>query len=249
MKNIHAISAAASVALCLVAVPKARADAVTDWNTVAGNLVVQAKMGTPPAVRLMAIVQTAVHEAVAAVQRTQPAGPPGPAVDAAIAAANHATLVKLLPQQEAAVTAAYQAALARLGTGSATTAGIAAGELAAGRVLAWRSDDGAVAADRYRPHAAAGAYVPTTGVATPHWPQRKPWLMDDAAQFRPAPPPPLGSAQWARDYNEVKTLGAKSSRERTPEQTEVAKFWEFSLPPIYHGVLKSVALAPGRSVA
>jgi hypothetical protein len=29
----------------------------------------------------------------------------------------------------------------------------------------------------------------------------------------------------------------------------VARFWEYSLPPIYHAVVRSVALAPGRTVA
>ncbi len=70
-------------------------------------------------------------------------------------------------------------------------------------------------AERYRPHATAGAYVPTAGVAAPQWPQRKPWLMASAAQFRPAPPPALTSAHWARDYNEVKALGGKASTRRT----------------------------------
>lgn len=247
MKNQREITLACIAAACLfVATRPARADAVTDWNTVAGELVVQSKMGTPPAVRVMAIVQTAVHEAVAAAQLAQPGDV---AAQAAVAAANRATLAKLLPQQEQALAAAYRAALAKLPEGPATAAGVAAGEQAAARVLAWRADDGASAPDRYRPHAAPGAYVPTTGVAASQWPQRKPWLMADAAQFRPGPPPALGSAQWARDYNEVKALGAKASRERTAEQTEVARFWEYSLPPIYHAVTRSVALAPGRSLA
>jgi len=91
--------------------------------------------------------------------------------------------------------------------------------------------------------------VPTASPAVPHWGQRKPWLMTSAAQFRPAPPPALGSATWVRDYNEVKLLGAKASTARTAEQTEIATFWEFSLPPIYHGVVQSVAAMPGRDVA
>ncbi|MGV3493224.1 MAG: vanadium-dependent haloperoxidase, partial [Ramlibacter sp.] len=228
----------------VVAAPQAKADAVTDWNTIAGDMIVQARIGTPPAVRIMAIVQTAVHEAVAATQQATPAS-----VEAAVAAASRASLAKLLPQQESAVAAAYRAAMAKLGDGPATAAGVAAGEQAAARVLAWRADDGAAGADRYRPHAAPGAYVPTAGVAAPHWPQRKPWLMADAAQFRPGPPPALDSAQWKRDFDEVKALGSRASRLRTPEQTEVARFWEYSLPPIYLAVVRSVATAPGRSVA
>jgi len=53
---------------------------------------------------------------------------------------------------------------------------------------------------------------------------------------------------WARDYNEIKALGSKSSAQRSPEQTEIAGFWEATLPPIYHGVVRSVAVAPGREV-
>jgi hypothetical protein len=248
MKSPQDFAVACIAAACMaVAAPQARADAVTDWNAVADGLVVQSRMGTPPAVRTMAIVQTAVHEAVAAAQLVHPGE--GAAADAAVAAANRATLAKLLPQQAAPLEAAYKAALAKVADGPAKTAGIAAGEQAAARVLSWRANDGATAAEAYRPHAAPGEYVPTAAVAAPQWPQRKPWLMASASQFRPAPPPVLASTEWARDYNEVKAVGSKNSRVRTPEQTEVAKFWEFSLPPIYNAVTRSVANAPGRGVA
>jgi hypothetical protein len=70
--------------------------------------------------------------------------------------------------------------------------------------------------------------------------------MTRADQYRPGPPPPLGSERWARDYNEIKELGAKNSTRRTPQQTDIARFWEASGPAIYFGVMRSVALAPGR---
>jgi hypothetical protein len=72
--------------------------------------------------------------------------------------------------------------------------------------------------------------------------------MTSPAQFRPGPPPPLTSVGWARDYNEIKALGGKNSTRRTAEQTEVSGFWEATLPPIYHGVVRSVAAVPGREV-
>jgi hypothetical protein len=53
---------------------------------------------------------------------------------------------------------------------------------------------------------------------------------------------------WARDYNEIKVLGGKTSTLRTVEQTAIARFWEFTLPTIYHGVVRSVATMPGREV-
>lgn len=58
-----------------------------------------------------------------------------------------------------------------------------------------RADDGAATPEAYRPHTTAGAYVPTVTPAAPQWPQRMPWLMDSASQFRPGPPPALTNAQ------------------------------------------------------
>lgn len=227
----------------------ARADVITDWNLKAGEILVESKMGTPPAVRAMAIVQTAVADAVAAVAKRPGLARDGAAVDAAVAAAHRVTLAKLMPAQEASIAAAYQAALAKIADGAGKAAGIAAGEQAAAAVLAARADDGAAAPDRYRPHTTPGSWVPTATAAASAWPQRKPWLLGSPAQFRPAAPPALTSATWTRDLAEVKALGGRASTARTPEQTEIGRFWEYSLPPIYHGVVRSVALAPGRDVA
>ena len=236
------LTAVLLAAALLIPVRSARADAVVDWNLRANELVVEAKLGTPPAMRAMAIVQTAVLEAVQAAA-------PGAALDAAVASANRATLARLLPAQQASIERAYQAALAAIPAGPAKTAGIEAGEHAAAKVLAARLDDGAGASEPYRPHTSAGAYVPTAATAVPQWGKRKPWLMASPSQFRPAPPPALTSIAWARDYEEVKRLGAKASTARSPEQTEIAQFWEYSNPPIYHGVLRSVASMPGRDPA
>ncbi|HZV38306.1 MAG TPA: vanadium-dependent haloperoxidase, partial [Pseudoxanthomonas sp.] len=100
----------------------------------------------------------------------------------------------------------------------------------------------------YRPQTAAGIYVPTALPAVSQWPGRKPWLMANAAQFRPGPPPTLASETWVRDYDEIKAMGAKNSTRRSTEQTAVARFWEATLPPIYYGVVRSVADMPGRDV-
>ena len=232
----------------------ANADAVTDWNVKAGELIAEAKLGTPPAIRVVAITQTAVYGAVNAITQRFPASGPQPArtdgasVEAAVAAANRATLAKLLPSQQASIDAAYNAALAMLPDGNAKSAGIAVGESAAALAIALRAADASVPAEAYRPHTTPGAYVPTTATAVPQWSQRKPWLMSNAAEFRPAPPPALTSAAWARDYNEVKELGGRTSTRRTAEQTEIARFWEFSLPSIYLGVVRSVADTPGRDM-
>ena len=250
----HATRIALAASLLASLATHASADAVTDWNLKAGEFVVEAKVGTPAANRVLAIVHTAVYEAVNAITRRYPAGElslpaaQGASVDAAVAAANRATMTKLMPMQQAAIDMAYQAALAPIPDSPAKAAGIAVGEKAAAAVLAARAEDGAAAGETYRPHGAAGTYVPTATPLATQWPQRKPWLMTSAAQFRPGPPPALTSVVWARDFNEIKALGGKNSAKRSAEQTDIARFWEYSLPPIYHGVVRSVANAPGREL-
>jgi hypothetical protein len=238
MKTFASIVVAIS-ALCGSA---ARADAVTDWNLKAGEVVLEARIGTPPAVRVMAIVQTAAHQAAASASQR------GASTDAALAAAHRVTLTRLLPNHQPMIDAAYQAALAGIPDHTGKWDGIADGEAAAQAVLAARADDGAAAPDTYRPHTTAGLYVPTAMPAVTQWPRRKPWLMRDAAQFRPAAPPALASEAWVRDFNEVKAMGGRASTRRSAEQTEVARFWDFSAPPIYHALVRSVALQPGRDV-
>jgi hypothetical protein len=230
-------------------------DVVTDWNITLGEIISDAKLPPPPCNRILAIVHTAMYEATNAITKRYPASglkveaAPGASLDAAIAAANHAALLKLLPAQQAAIDNAYQAALAKVADGAAKSAGIAVGEQAAAAVLAFRADDSIDPVDSYRPYTTAGVYVPTAVPVAVQWPQRKPWLMTSPSQFRPGPPPKLASEVWARDYNEIKALGGKNSTQRTAEQTDIARFWEATLPPIYYGLVRSVANVPGRDVA
>ncbi len=231
----------------------AHADPVTDANARACEIISKVPL-TPIAVRAMAIVQVSVFEAVNAITGRYPPYPakidaaPGASVEAAVAAATHETLLKLVPAQEAAIEADYQSALAKLPAGPATADGIADGNRAAAAVLALRADDGMVAPDEYRPHTSAGVYVPTTLPALPHWGKRKPWVMTRGDQFRPGPPPNLTSDTWTRDYNEIKAIGAKNSIQRTPEQTAIARFWETTSPAVYWPVVRCVASTPGREV-
>lgn len=90
--------------------------------------------------------------------------------------------------------------------------------------------------------------MPTVIPAVTQWSQRKPWLLERADQFRPGPPPALSSERWARDFNEIKALGGRDSKQRSTEQTEIGRFWDYSLPAVYHGVVRSMALQPGRDV-
>ena len=251
LRNIRL--AVVSVAIVFLPVNSAFADVVTDWNSRANVIVAAAKLATPPGVRVFALVQTAVYEAVNAITKRYPSrrlkitAAEGVSIDAAVAAANRSVLLKLIPAQQEMIENEYRQAIAAIPEGPAKTAGITVGEQAAVGVLASRSDDNP-GAESYRPVTAPGVYVPTVIPALTFWPTRKPWNMTKADQFRPGPPPSLKSELWARDYNEIKSLGILNGSKRSEEQTGVARFWEATGPGIYYPVIRSAAAASGRDV-
>ncbi|ABE43596.1 vanadium-dependent haloperoxidase [Polaromonas sp. JS666] len=252
IKSLSRITVAASMTLAAAAV---HADAVTDWNVKANDIIVAGRVGPPPANRALAIANVAVFDAVNAITGRYAASgrvvldaAPAASVEAAVAAAMRGTLGKLLVPQQAEIDAAYQAALATVPDGAARSAGIAVGEKAAAAILALRGGDGATAPDSYVPFSMPGVYVPTASPAVPHWGKRKPWVLASGDQLRPGAPPALSSEVWARDYNEIKALGGKTSTQRSAAQTEIARFWETTQPVIYYPLARAVALQPGRDV-
>jgi PAP2 superfamily len=58
-----------------------------------------------------------------------------------------------------------------------------------------------------------------------------------------SPPAPyrLSSEQYARDLNEVQSIGGKKSSKRSDEQTTIAKFWEFTGPGTYSPIARKWA--------
>ncbi|MGH7606898.1 MAG: vanadium-dependent haloperoxidase, partial [Gemmatimonadales bacterium] len=83
-----------------------------------------------------------------------------------------------------------------------------------------------------------------TSSALPGWGGVTPFTLLSASQFWLAGPPTLTSPTYARDYNEVKSLGGKISPARTAEQTEIARFW-FEGPGTWNTVARTVAAARG----
>jgi membrane-associated phospholipid phosphatase len=49
--------------------------------------------------------------------------------------------------------------------------------------------------------------------------------MESGSQFRPSAPPALNSSEYAQAVDQVMRLGEFNSRERTQDQTAIAKFW------------------------
>jgi hypothetical protein len=232
MKSTSSSSALLSgmLAATLLVAP-ARADVVTDWNMTTNDLVAK-DIGNNPKLRTLAMVHVAMSDAINTVQNrytrviaTLPAAP-GASAEAAAATAAWHILTQTYPKEKAKIEEAYATSLKAIPDGPAKSEGITLGMEVAKAVQADRATDGTSAPDTYRPHTTPGAYVPTTLPLWEQYARVKPWVLKSADQFRPGPPPALSSAEWARDYNEVKSLGGAKSTARTREQTEAVTFWE-----------------------
>src|SRR5512134_2615827 len=133
-------------AMMLTAASFAHADVVTDANAKAAEIASKIP-STPVAVRTMAIVQVSVFEAANAItgrypaSRVKVAAAPGASLDAAVTAATRTALLKLVPGQQTAIDADYQAALRSLPDSRAKSDGIAVGEQAATAVVAMCAND------------------------------------------------------------------------------------------------------------
>jgi len=230
-------------------VSDARADVVDDWHDRAVAAVYAARQ--PPVVqgRTVSLVDLAMFEALNAITpRYRPYlarldASPQASAQVAAAKAAHDVLVKLCPSQAAAVDQALEAALAAEADSAARRDGGDVGTRAAAALLAARRNDGSDRPDDYRPVTTPGAYVPTVLPAASRWGLVKPFALAEGSQFRPGPPYALNSEAWARDYNEVRRLGAKDNPERSEEQAQIARFWEIVGPATYSPLAQQVAAA------
>jgi hypothetical protein len=246
--------------LCsLVPVPQsARADVVTDWNMTAISAGQAAGQPNPRLSRNMAVVHAAIYDAINAIDRRHTAyavdtpAKPGASLEAAAVAAAYGILTELYWSQTAAFDVALEASLAAIPDGPARADGVAVGAEVARKLMALRKDDRSNATVTYTPKSGPGVYQLTppafAPAVLPHWDRVTPFLLRRADQFQPAGPPALNSAEFAKDLNEVKTLGAKNSSTRTRDQTEAARFWTTSGIVTDNEVARHLSARKGLSV-
>jgi PAP2 superfamily len=247
-RTVPATLLASAFAAVLLIIP-VHADVVTDWNATAEGI--NTKRQVPPAhnARQMAILQVAVFEAVNAIERRYTPYRLNLTADrtvskeAAAAAAAHAVLLAFHSDEKGALDAALTASLAGISEGEAKAKGVDLGRKAAAEMLALRANDGADAAESYRPHTSAGVYVPTVIPVFSQFPAVTPWALSAGNQFRPAPPPALDSEVWTKDLNEIRELGARNSTVRTAEQTTIGRFWLMVGPRSYNPIVRQLAAA------
>jgi hypothetical protein len=209
----------------------ARADAIGDWNQIANRTLADANVAGNARARAVAMTHAAMFEAVNAVEKRYTPivarldVAPGASATAAAAAAAHGILAQAAPGQKSRLDQALAEAVAGVADADARAAGIAVGERAASAIWADRQDDALSAPDTYRPHTTPGVWVPTTAPLSPEYARARLWGAARNDAYRPGPPPALNSAQYASDYNEVKSLGGRVSTTRTAAQTDAVRYW------------------------
>jgi hypothetical protein len=228
---------------------QARADVVTEWNATAETIATEKQIIPAFNARQMAILQVAVFEAVNAIERRYApyklnlTAERSVSKEAAAAAAAHGVLLVFHPERQAALDSALTASLAAIPDGEPKAKGVDLGRQAAAEIIALRAKDGADEPESYRPHTSAGVYVPTVVPVFSHFPNVTPFAMISSGQFRPAAPPALDSEVWTTDVNEIRVLGARNSTVRTPEQTEIGRFWLMTGPRSYNPIVRQIASA------
>ena len=251
-------TAMALVAAC-VAPAAARGDAVTDWNSAANAAIFSTNPTAHAAGLSTAMVQGAVYDAVNAIAGgyqpylPTPRADPTYSQDAAAAAAAFGVVSILVPSQLGTLQMQYQKSLDAIDDGPAKTGGIATGEDAAAAMLAARADDGRNGPFTFVIGTTPGAWRPSPPLflldPTPWVGNVRPFLVPSAEMLRTDGPNRLRSRAYARDLNEVESLGSLTSTTRTPDQTMAAIFWQSQPGGLYGGVMRSLSARYGLSTA
>ncbi|MBA2749204.1 MAG: phosphatase PAP2 family protein [Tatlockia sp.] len=255
----------------------AGSDAVIVWNATLLNAIqISESGGTPPplAARNQAIVHAAIYDAVNAINRSHKpykvnidasdSRIAGASPDAAAVEAAYQTLVYLYKNQKPTFDEQRTRSLAEIPDGAAENNGVALGKYVAEQILALRMTDGADKAQiPYTLGTGMGDWRPTPPAflppLLPGWGRVTPFAIPSGSTFRPKGQPVFGNAEYARQLEEVRLLGALQNTTvtkitRTPEQTQIAIFWAYDRPDTFrppgqwNEIAEKVALEQGNTL-
>jgi len=237
-------------------------DPVLQWIGIMNDTVIKA--GTSPLItsRVVALVSASVFDAVNGIEpryqplHVSPDAPRHASQRAAAIQAAYVMLINLYPAEMGSLTMERDtsiAAIASAENAKSIEAGMAWGQKVADRIWAWRLTDGFTPAPPpflgvlgiVGSPAAVGVWRPTPlangSGAGPQFATMTPWVLLRPSQFRLPPPPALTSAQYAADYNEVKSMGAFSGSPRSADQSELALFWAGNTPLYWNRIASQIA--------
>lgn len=248
--------------------PPAAADPIPNqviaWNDIAYREIITLK-GQPPPVSLLnfAIVQAAVYDAVNAIEggyepyRGAPSvADDGDSVNAAVVEAAYRALVAFVPSPSAQLATDYTTTLGHIREhegDEATDGGIAVGLAAANAMIGARSGDNRTSPTDFSEFGGIGDWerlVPLLPGNNFRWVANlQPFLIEDAGDFATNGPKPLGSTDYAAEFNEVKSLGRVDSTTRTADQTMMARFWNENAVATWTRISRQLAVGEELSTA
>ena len=255
---MRTLTVSALATVCLLPIARTHADVVTDWNVIALNAT-----AVPPnsilQSRTLAIVHSAIYDAVHAVDRKGGAyaidveAPAGASVEAAVIAAAHGTLVRLAPAERSTLDAAMNVSLSRIIDGQGKTDGTAIGQQIAEKMVALRSTDSAAVKVAFTAKSGIGLYQLTPPHSVPailaQWGSVTPFVLHSKTGLDLKGAPAVTTAQFARDFDEVKAVGARNSTTRTADQTAAAIFWTVQTAVPWHAAARAASAAKGLSLS
>ena len=240
-------------------------DMVMYWNDKTAT-VLSVGMPQPYRTRYFAMIQIAVHDALNNIkpkyqryallnERTQFASP-----DAAVASAAYWAIKGLNRQGSFPVDTWYNESLATIPDGESKELGKILGKHAAEAIIANRANDGftqiilnsltpanGINPGEYRSTVTAVNSIPTQtlfGFRILHnWGTvLKPYVIESNQQFRPVGPYAINSGEYASDFNEVKTKGARVGGVRSADEEKISRFWSENRPSIIWNIFVRKAI-------
>ena len=208
---------------------------VVTWNRTVNEIAfAEDQFFTFKGIRAHAMMHIAIHDALNAVVpfyrqfayqgRDASADP-----IAAAAQAAHDVVLSQYPGEQARLDTELANWLSQIPSEPRKARGITLGRRSAAAILAMRTGDGWDFQGTYTFSPEIGAYQTTPPfngfVFQPGFRFARPFGLLAPSQFRPGPPPPLGSIEYAAAYNEVKDYGRADSAFRTADQTLYAIWW------------------------
>ena len=202
--------------------PWALATSTMQWNDFACDLIAQNQVGQFPALRTLAYLNLAIHNAIV------DAGQKGVPPDGAAAGAAATVLAQLFPKDEQVIAARLAGETAALGAARRVSfvSGVETGRAIATEMMRLAKNDRAdqtwsgtlpVGDDKW-----SSRLQPPRPPLGAHFGQIRPFFLTTAGDFRAVPPPSMDSAEFRAAVREVRTI----SDSRTNEQVRIAQYWE-----------------------
>ena len=235
---------------------------VLEWNAIMNTTVLNGGSSPLVSTRVVALVSASVFDAVNGIRplyqplHVKPDAPRHASQRAAAIQAACAMLIYVYAAQTQSLNMQRDASIAALAStedAKSIQAGKAWGQSVADSIWAWRMTDGfapppppfvGVLGIVGSP-TAVGVWRPTPlGNATgagPQFASMTPWVLRRPSQFRPPPPLALTSAEYAAEYNEIKSMGAYSGSLRSADQSELALFWAGNTPVYWNRIASQIA--------